>query len=160
MPANDLQFFWGLPPDVVLARLQATPGGLSGTEARKRLQLYGFNTLKPKDRKDSLALLIAQFKSPIIIILLFATGLSFVLRDGNLKEVPVEEIVPGDIVTLNAGDIIPGDCLIIGSRDLFVDEATLTAETRPVEKEAGALDVLYIISAEVAKRFFYKRARL
>jgi len=169
----------------VLTRLQASLGGLSEAEARKRLQFYGYNTLKPKKRNDSLTLLIAQFKSPIIIILLFATGLSFALRDvtdaliilaiilvsgllgfwqergavnavqqllslvkvrattlrdGDFKDVPIEEVVPGDIITLNAGDIIPGDCLIIESMDLFVDEAALTGETYPVEKEAGALD--------------------
>ncbi len=47
---------------------------------------------------------------------------------------PFEDIVPGDIFVLNAGDGIPGDCLILESRDLFVDEATLTGETYPVEK--------------------------
>ncbi len=62
-----------------------------------------------------------------------------VLRDGSPKEIPVEEIVPGDIIILNAGDIIPGDCLILESKDLFVDEATLTGETYPVEKSAGVL---------------------
>ena len=62
-----------------------------------------------------------------------------VLRNGASKEIPVEEIVPGDIVVLNAGDVIPGDCLILESKDLFVDEATLTGETYPVEKAAGVL---------------------
>ena len=62
-----------------------------------------------------------------------------VLRDGSPHEIPVEEIVPGDIVILNAGDIAPGDCLVDESKDLFVDEATLTGETYPVEKSAGVL---------------------
>ena len=53
------------------------------------------------------------------------------------QEIPVEEIVPGDIVILNAGDVIPGDCLLLESKDLFVDEATLTGETYPVEKSVG-----------------------
>lgn len=48
--------------------------------------------------------------------------------------------MPGDIVVLNAGDIIPADCLILESRDLFVDEATLTGETFPVEKESKVLE--------------------
>jgi Mg2+-importing ATPase len=51
-----------------------------------------------------------------------------VLRDGKPIEIPVEEIVPGDIVILKAGDVIPGDCLILESKDLFVDEATLTVK--------------------------------
>jgi Mg2+-importing ATPase len=62
-----------------------------------------------------------------------------VLRDGGPKEIPVEEIVPGDIVILNAGDIVPGDCLVDESKDLFIDEATLTGETYPVEKSVGVL---------------------
>ena len=63
-----------------------------------------------------------------------------VLRDGEEKEISVEEIVPGDIIILNAGDIIPADCLILESKDLFVSEVTLTGETYPVEKVAGVLN--------------------
>lgn len=62
-----------------------------------------------------------------------------VLRDSEEKEIPVEEIVPGDIIILNAGDIIPADCLIVDSKELFVSEATLTGETYPVEKTVGVL---------------------
>jgi len=61
------------------------------------------------------------------------------LRDGREIEVPVEEIVPGDIILLNAGDIIPADCLILDSNNLFVSESTLTGETYPVEKSASVL---------------------
>ena len=56
------------------------------------------------------------------------------------KEVLTEYIVPGDIISLRAGDIVPGDCRILQSRDLFVNEATLTGETYPAEKMAGILD--------------------
>jgi Mg2+-importing ATPase len=62
-----------------------------------------------------------------------------VIRDGKSQDIPVEQIVPGDIVVLNAGDLVPGDCLIVESKDLFVDEATLTGETFPAEKLAGVL---------------------
>lgn len=62
-----------------------------------------------------------------------------VLRDGKQADVPVEETVPGDIVILNAGDAIPGDCLILESKDLFVNESTLTGESYPVEKSSGTL---------------------
>ncbi|MCV9927032.1 magnesium-translocating P-type ATPase [Flavobacterium sp. LS1R49] len=60
-----------------------------------------------------------------------------VIRQGVTKEIAVEDVVPGDIVTLSAGDIIPGDCLIIDSKELFVDEAAFTGETFPVEKSSG-----------------------
>jgi len=67
-----------------------------------------------------------------------------VLRDGQQKEVPVETVVPGDVICLTAGDIIPGDCLITYADQLFVDEAAFTGETYPVEKNQG------IIPAEAA----------
>jgi Mg2+-importing ATPase len=60
------------------------------------------------------------------------------LRDGAAIEVPVHEIVPGDVVLLSAGDTVPGDCALLEARDLFVDEATFTGETFPVEKAPGA----------------------
>ena len=62
-----------------------------------------------------------------------------VLRDNKDVEIPLEKIIPGDIIILNAGDIIPADCLIIESEDLFVNESTLTGETYPSEKKAGIL---------------------
>jgi Mg2+-importing ATPase len=61
-----------------------------------------------------------------------------VLRDGSAREVPVSEVVPGDVVELRAGDAIPGDSRILSSRDLFVDEAALTGESYPAEKAPGA----------------------
>ena len=176
--------FWSVSATEILQHLGTAKEGLSGEEARQRLARYGSNLLKPQKRSNVLTLLLAQFKSPLILILLFATGLSFflhdpvnaliiltivlvsgllgfwqehsatnavekllamvqikatVLRDGSPHEIPVEEIVPGDIVILNAGDIVPGDCLVDESKDLFVDEATLTGETYPVEKSVGVL---------------------
>jgi Mg2+-importing ATPase len=172
-----------LPTDL-LTQLETQPEGLSSEEAKRRLISFGANLLKPPKRSDALALLLSQFKSPIILTLVFAAGLSFllhdpvdagiilmiilisaflgfwqergaadavekllaivrikasVLRDGIQQEIPLEDVVPGDIVLLNAGNAIPADCLILESRDLFVDEATMTGETYPVEKEAARL---------------------
>jgi len=59
---------------------------------------------------------------------------STVLRDCKHERIPVEQIVPGDVVILSAGDMVPGDGVLIESRDLFVNESTLTGETYPVEK--------------------------
>ena len=61
------------------------------------------------------------------------------LRDGIECLVPLAEIVPGDLVLLSAGGIVPGDCRLLTARDLFVNEATLTGETFPVEKLPGVL---------------------
>ena len=68
--------FWSIPAPELLRQLQTTPQGLTSDEARQRLARYGSNLLKPKKRSDALSLLLAQFKSPIILILLFAAGLS------------------------------------------------------------------------------------
>jgi len=176
--------FWSVPLLELLQQLQTTPQGLMNEEARQRLLRYGANLLKPKKKSDARTLLFAQFKSPIILILIFAAGLSFflrnpidaviilvivlvsgflgfwqergavnavekllaivqikatVVRNGDSKEVPIEGVVPGDIVSIEASDVIPGDCLLLESKDLFVDEAALTGETFPVEKSIGIL---------------------
>jgi len=176
--------FWSVPSLESLQQLQTTAQGLMSDEVQQRLLRYGSNLLKPKKKSDALTLLLAQFKSPIILILIFAAGLSFflhnpidaviilvivlvsgflgfwqergavnaveklyaivqikttVVRDGDSKEVPIEEVVPGDIVFIKASDVIPGDSLLLESKDLFVDEAALTGETYPVEKSIGTL---------------------
>ena len=165
--------------------LDARETGLDEKEAQKRLKQYGANLLKPRKKSYSILLLLAQFNSPIILLLVFAAGLSFylhqvtgasiiliivfisgllgfwqerraadavagllaiiqikasVLRDGKHNEVPVEYVVPGDIIVLRAGDIVPADSRILLSRDLFVNEASLTGETYPAEKMPGILD--------------------
>jgi Mg2+-importing ATPase len=176
--------FWSVPSLELLQQLQTTPQGLTSDEVQQRLLRYGSNLLKPRKKSDAVTLLLAQFKSPIILILIFAAGLSLflhdsinsviilvivlvsgflgfwqergavnavekliaivqikanVVRDGDSKEVPIDEIVSGDIVVIKAGDAIPGDCLLLESKDLFVDEAALTGETYPVEKAIGIL---------------------
>jgi len=57
-----------------------------------------------------------------------------VSRDGQTKEVPLQQLVPGDIVKLSAGDMVPGDVRLLTAKDLFVIQATLTGESLPVEK--------------------------
>jgi Mg2+-importing ATPase len=76
-----------------------------------------------------------------------------VLRDGNPKEVPADEIVPGDVIILNAGDLIPGDTIILESKDLFVNEASLTGETFPAEKTARILPPATSLSQRVNSLF-------
>jgi len=57
-----------------------------------------------------------------------------VVREGKAAEVPLQCLVPGDIVKLSAGDMIPGDVRILSAKDLFIIQATLTGESLPVEK--------------------------
>lgn len=57
-----------------------------------------------------------------------------VTRDGVPRELPVREVVPGDVITLKAGDMIPADLRLLEARGLHVGEASLTGESLPVEK--------------------------
>jgi len=64
--------FWSIPPTDLLTQLETQPEGLSGEEAKRRLIRYGANLLKQPKRSDAPALLLSQFKSPIILTLVFA----------------------------------------------------------------------------------------
>ena len=57
-----------------------------------------------------------------------------VLRDGSEQEIPIDEIVVGDVVKLSAGDMIPADVVLLDSRDFFVQQSGLTGESDAVEK--------------------------
>ena len=61
-----------------------------------------------------------------------------VLRDGKRTKIKAEELVPGDIVILETGDIIPADMRLLDSRNLQIDESSLTGESVAVEKDAEA----------------------
>jgi Mg2+-importing ATPase len=183
--------FWTLSSADAFSQLGTTSGGLTQEEAETRLGRFGANLLKPKKKADTLTLLVNQFRSPLVLILIIAAVLAFFLKDpvnggiilvivvasgllgfwqergstmavqklmaiiqtkvsamrgGNLTDVPLEEIVPGDVISLSAGDVVPADCLIVESKDLFVDEATLTGETYPAEKSVGLLPKDTVIS--------------
>jgi Mg2+-importing ATPase len=183
--SRDLSAAWSLPAEELLRLLDAAEAGLDEKEAQKRLRRYGANLLKPRKKSYPILLLLAQFNSPIILLLVFAAGLSFylhevtgasiiltiifisgllgfwqerraadavagllaiiqikasVLRSGIQEDVLMEHVVPGDIIALRAGDIVPADSHILQSKDLFVNEATLTGETYPAEKMPGILD--------------------
>lgn len=101
---------------------------------------------------------LGEFKSAIIVFLmiLLSVGLSYILdrksfkaveslgkrvqsrtyviREGYEKEIKMAEVVPGDIVLLNAGSIVPADIRILAAKDFFVSESALTGESLPVEK--------------------------
>lgn len=174
--------FWSPPLPELLRRLDTSLEGLTSEEAHQRLIRFGANHLRRKSRLRKAVLLLSQFKSPIVLILLSAAGLSLflgnatdaviilaivlvsgllgywqersashaverllavvrltaeVLRDGTVREIAIEEIVPGDMLLLSAGAGVPGDCRLLESKNLFMDEATLTGETYPIEKSAG-----------------------
>ncbi|MHC5248016.1 magnesium-translocating P-type ATPase [Enterococcus sp. LJL120] len=63
---------------------------------------------------------------------------SAVTRDSSTREIPMDEIVPGDLITLATGDMIPADAVLIWTKDLFVNQSSLTGESMPVEKFVDA----------------------
>ena len=60
-----------------------------------------------------------------------------VLRDGEWKEMPRRDVVPGDIIRLSAGDLVPADARLLIARDIYVQQGMLTGESLPVDKEAS-----------------------
>jgi len=171
--------YWCNTSSEILKILETTELGLTSQDAENRIDKFGANKLKPKKKRGKIRLFLAQFKNPIILILLSTAILSFVLQDAidgliiivilfissflgfwqemnatiaiekllsivNIKikvlrngieqEINVEDIVPGDIILFSAGEIIPADSILLESKNLFVNEATLTGETYPVEK--------------------------
>jgi Mg2+-importing ATPase len=174
--------FWSVPLEELLAATATSAAGLPPDEAARRLARDGPNTVGVAHAHRGLRLLLAQFTSPIVLILVAATILAMALGDladgliilviiaasgalgfwqehtagqavdallaqvrvevevrrgGRELSVPVEDVVVGDVLVLNAGDVVPADCRLTGSQELLVDEAALTGESYPVEKRPG-----------------------
>jgi Mg2+-importing ATPase len=178
------QLFWNVPADLLLSSLGTSLQGLPRKDAAERLLQSGSQITGAHVKTNEIKLFLSQFKSPVILLLLFAATLSFALadaadtiiiliivfvssalgfwqergaanavqkllatvqikakvkRDGAAVDIPVAQVVKGDLILLSAGDVITGDCRLLESKDLFVDEACLTGETFPVEKVVGVL---------------------
>jgi Mg2+-importing ATPase len=179
-----LERFWDRPLTDLLQAVEATPAGLTSDEAKKRLRLYGPNSMARESRLAPLFSLLRLLVSPLVIILLVASAISLVLgdhigggiiisivllsvllnffmefqarraaevirkqvattaavlRDGREQELMVAELVPGDIIQLNAGDLVPADGRLLHVKDLQVHESALTGESLPVEKTSDDL---------------------
>jgi len=174
--------YWSIPAEALLAQLDTRISGLSSGEARARLDDVGANAIRAGRGASALTTFARQFRSPLVLILIFAAVVSgivgegseaviigvivlascvlsftqeygasramqaltariarkaLVLRDGREALLPVEAIVPGDIVRLSAGNLVPADGILLETRDFNVSEAALTGETFPVVKTAG-----------------------
>ncbi|MGL4238654.1 HAD-IC family P-type ATPase [Tabrizicola sp.] len=173
---------------VCLEGLSATAGGLTTTEAARRLAEQGPNRLPEQRARGPLTRFLAQFQNVLVLVLLGAavvtgamqhwvdTGVilavvlanavigfiqegkaeasmaairqmltprAAVLRDGRRLSVDSADLVPGDIVLLEAGDKVPADLRVVEARGVGAQEAILTGESVPVEKaeEPVAADV-------------------
>ena len=175
---------WQLEPDAVLRALTTTPDGLAGDEAARRLAEVGPNELEVARGRGPLAVLLGQFRSPLITILLVAAVVTIalgeyldaavigavlainavigfwqeyraeqsmaalrrlaraharVVRDGREREIDAAELVPGDVILLEAGDRVPADARVLHAASLEADESLLTGESAMVAKIASAL---------------------
>lgn len=158
--------------------------GLSQEEVQRRLELYGLNSLQEKKKKSSVVIFLSQFKSPFVLLLVIASGLSMyfgeyldataiavvivinavvgfimeyqaeqsmaalkkltvipakVIRDGSLLEISSDQVVPGDLLYIEAGDMVQADGRLISLSQLEIDESSLTGESVPVAKQLDAL---------------------
>jgi len=78
-------------------------------------------------------------KKAIASLRKLAEPTTFVRRSGHFQEIPVEQIVPGDLIMLQDGHRVPADARLVETFSLTVDESSLTGESLPVEKNAGNL---------------------
>ncbi|HGC9971460.1 TPA: cation-translocating P-type ATPase, partial [Streptococcus agalactiae] len=175
--------FYTQGQEEVLTSLESSREGLSTTEAKNRLEMYGRNELEEGKKRSLIAKFFDQFKDLMIIILLVAAALSVITegmhgltdaliilavvilnaafgvyqegqaeaaiealkdmsspiarvrRDGHTIEVDSKELVPGDLVMLEAGDVVPADLRLLEAASLKIEEAALTGESVPVEKD-------------------------
>lgn len=173
-----------LSPEKVFSLLKTSPKGLERKEVEKRLQKFGPNKLPEEKRLTRLSILLAQFKSPLVYILLFAAAVTFflkefvdlgvilaavvlnaivgfvqenkaeqtitalkraveqkakVIREGREHEVEMEEVVPGDILLVEAGDKVTADARLFETVNMALVEAALTGESVASEKTVKIL---------------------
>jgi len=109
----------------VLATLTYATGDLAGGTVMVLMVALGVGLrFVQESRADTAA---AKLKAMISVT-------ATVTRDGQPKEIPLKELVPGDVIKLAAGDMIPADVRLVSCKDLFIVQASLTGESLPVEK--------------------------
>jgi len=180
-PNTDIPY-WSRDVAGLSAELGSGPGGLSAAKAAEQFRRVGSNSVEDASETSSLRLLLKQFESPLVLILIFAALISLalkewvdaniilaivvgssllgfyqeyqasaaveelkrrlaltcrVVRDGTEQTVGAATIVPGDVIALSAGNLIPADGLLIEAADFLVNQASLTGESFPVEKQPG-----------------------
>jgi len=166
----------------VFQKLKATPDGLSSEDAQQRLEEFGPNSLPEQQPPSLWQIVLRQFVSPLIYILVLAAIVSVAMgdvkdaifigvvlaintvigayqewkaeqssqalrkmlqiraavsRDGEVRDLVAEEVVPGDLVWLESGNRVPADLRILVSQGLEIDESFLTGESLPSSKESG-----------------------
>ncbi len=174
------ELFFNLSRDNTLKKLDTKLTGLTDKDVKVRQQEYGLNKLPEEPQAPWFKVLLEQFKSPLVYVLIIASVVSFILhepvdaavimaavviqvivgfvqefraqkslaalkqvislkarvmRDRKEFSIPAEELVPGDIMLIEAGDKIPADVRLLEVHDLEVNEAPLTGESEPIVKD-------------------------
>jgi P-type Ca2+ transporter type 2C len=184
--STDTEYQWHILSVAQALHKQSTQlsSGLNQAEVENRQDYYGLNRLDEKPPESALHLLLSQFKSVLILVLIAAAVLAATIgditdgmvilivvminaclgfyqefqankslaalkkmlalqatvrRDGRLQQLSAEQLVPGDIVILEAGDKIPADGRIVAASSLEVDESSFTGESIPVAKQKQEL---------------------
>lgn len=178
---------WGKSVDDVLQELAVdATRGLDDDVAHSRRHEYGRNQFRVAQQRHLLAILVDQFRSVVIVLLVGAGVLALLfsdfaeavaiftvilinstigfltewratrsmealrrlarvscvlLRAGAVRRVMAEELVPGDIVVLEAGDLVPADLRLLEAAKLNANESTLTGESLPVQKHTDPIPV-------------------
>ncbi|MDP2812494.1 MAG: cation-translocating P-type ATPase, partial [bacterium] len=170
----------------VFKKLASSKNGLTAHEAKKRLEKHGLNILASARKFSALSLLLSQFKSSLVYVLVIAGFISLffgefvdayvifaavflnvivgfiqenkanksleklnsivrkeslVLRDGLEQKIESKFLVPGDLIILSSGNRVPADARLLEINELEINEATLTGESWPVEKNLANLDI-------------------
>lgn len=179
--------------------------GLSQNEVRELQKKYGKNVLPKVKEGGILKILLSQFASPLVYVILAAALISLflkefkdaiiilvvvflnvvmgffqeyrtekiylalksllkpmaeVIREGKRQEILVEELVPGDLVILNAGDKVPADGLILESAILAVNEAILTGESNLIFKDTEKENQVFMGTMVASGRATMKVAKI
>lgn len=176
---------WSRTGDQLIASLNSSARGLTTTEASDRLATHGRNELEAAAGPSALGLLVSQFKSPLIYILLVAVAVTIVIgeyldaaaitivlllnagigfaqeyraeqalealrllaprhalvfRDAVVIEVDAAELVPGDVIQVEAGMAVPADARLLETTALEVDQSVVTGESQAVPKAIEPVD--------------------
>lgn len=178
---------WASTAEAVVRAFGVEPErGLNDAEARARRGRFGANVIEARSERSLVSILLAQFRSIVVLLLVGAGGLALlmqdyaeaiailavtlinaaigfatewratrsmealerfarvdatVIRSGETHRRPAADLVPGDIVRLDAGDTVPADLRLLSVTGLTINESSLTGESLPVAKHVDPLPV-------------------
>jgi P-type Mg2+ transporter len=143
---HDEKPYWSMGADDLLASLHTSREGLSGEEARRRLEQYGPNTISREKSRGSLSLFLSQFRSAIILLLLFATAVSFFLGDRTdaviILAIILVSAILGFIQERGADNAMKGLIAIVRVRSTLLRDGT-ESEIDITEVVPGDIVVLH-----------------